>query len=211
MTCDDEAGLGRREQKKRETRQAIRDAALDLAIHNGVEGLTVEAIARKAGVSPRTFFNYFESKEDALVTQAAERSAQVRYLLLKRPAEEAPMRAFYKALLASDYFSVDPKDRARVRARQRLTQENPALMTHHLGKIAMVERDFAAALAERMGVDPSEDISPELLAAMAMSAIRVALRHWVVDDPEPLHEVLDTIFERLEHIDHFTAHLASVE
>lgn len=201
MTGHSKAVLGRREQKKRDTRRTIRDVALDLALRNGLQNLTVEAIAHTAGVSPRTFFNYFETKEDALVTQADESSEQVRKLLLDRPAHESPMQAFHQAILASDYFGHDPVDRERVLARQRLTQENPSLMSHHLGKIAMVERSFAQALAERMAVDPADDMYPELLAAITMSAIRVAVRRWVADDSRPLYELLDAAFDRLEHLD----------
>ena len=84
-------GVGNR---KRETRRAIRDAALDLALENGLENLTVEAIAQAAGVSPRTVFNYFDSKEDALVTQAAEGADEVCKLLLERPSQEPPLKRF---------------------------------------------------------------------------------------------------------------------
>jgi len=211
MTCEDEAIVGRREQKKRETRQAIRDAALDLALQQGLEKLTVEAIAQAAGVSPRTFFNYFASKEDALVTQATDGAAQVRRLLLERPSHEAPMQAFRHAILSSEYFGVDPVDRERLLARQRLTQDNPSLMAHHLGKIAMVEQEFASALAERMGVDMAEDFSPELLAAIAMSAIRIAVRRWVANNSQPLYELLDVAFERLEQIDPHVARTMTVQ
>ena len=201
MVDQHEASLGRREQKKRDTRQTIRNAALDLAIENGLENLTVEAIAQTAGVSPRTFFNYFPSKEDALVTQAAESSEQVRQLLLARPAHESPMTAFHNALLESDYFGTDPVDRDRLLARQRLTQQHPSLMAHHLGKVAMVERSFADALAERMDVNVDDDMYPELSAAIAMSAIRVAVRRWVVQGSDSLYELLDEAFHRLERMD----------
>src|SRR5699024_3194206 len=120
---------------------------------NGLETLTVEAIAHTAGVSPRTFFNYFASKEDALVTDAAEGAVQVQKLLLERPQDEPPMRAMHNAILSSEYFGAIPMNRDRVLARQRLTQENPSLLAHQLGKIAIAERTFADALAERMGTD----------------------------------------------------------
>lgn len=201
MVDQKEASLGRREQKKRDTRQAIRNAALDLAMENGLKNLTVEAIAQTAGVSPRTFFNYFPSKEDALVTQAAESSEQVRRLLLARPVHESPMTALHNALLESDYFGTDPVDRDRLLARQRLTQQHPSLMAHHLGKVAMLERSFADALAERMDVTIDKDMHPELLAAIAMSAIRVAVRRWVVQGSDSLYELLDEAFHRLERMD----------
>ncbi|HJF13283.1 MAG TPA: TetR family transcriptional regulator [Enteractinococcus helveticum] len=199
-------GLGRREQKKRETRRAIRDAALDLALENGLENLTVEAIAQAAGVSPRTVFNYFDSKEDALVTQAAEGADEVCKLLLERPSQEPPLEAFRHAVIHSDYFGADPVNRERVLARQRLTQNHPSLMAHHLGKIAMVERMFADALAERLGLDAQDDIAPQLLAAVAMSAIRVAVRQWVCKDELPLYDLFETTFKQLEHLGLVTQH-----
>jgi AcrR family transcriptional regulator len=60
----DEIGL--RDRKKRRTRQAIRAAAIDLFTQQGVEATTVDQIASAADISPRTFFNYFESKEQAV-------------------------------------------------------------------------------------------------------------------------------------------------
>ncbi len=197
---DHAAGLGRREQKKRETRRAIRDAALDLALESGVENLTVEAIAQAAGVSPRTFFNYFASKEDALVTQAAEAAAQVCKSLLERPPEEPPLAALRNALIESEYFGAEPVNRDRVLARQRLTQSHPPLLAHHLGKIATVERAFAEALAARMDLDPDHDMAPQLMAAVAISAVRVAVRQWVRQGEVPLYELLEEVFESVEHL-----------
>ncbi|WP_051129672.1 TetR/AcrR family transcriptional regulator [Yaniella halotolerans] len=204
MVFQEDAFLGRREQKKLETRRAIRDAALDLALEDGLESLTVELIAHNAGVSPRTFFNYFASKEDALVTEAAEGATQVRALLLERPAEESPMRALHHAIITSDYYGSIPPDRDRLLARQRLTQDHPSLMAHQLGKIANAERTFAVALAERMDTDIDQDLVPELLAATAVSIIRVAMRHWVAEGDRPLYELIDMAFKRFEDMDLFS-------
>jgi AcrR family transcriptional regulator len=57
---------GLRETKKRRTRQAIRAAAITLFTQQGVEATTVEQIATAADISPRTFFNYFDTKEQAV-------------------------------------------------------------------------------------------------------------------------------------------------
>lgn len=210
MAFEEDSSLGRREQKKLETRRAIRDAALDLALQNGLETLTVEAIAHTAGVSPRTFFNYFASKEDALVTDAAEGAVQVQKLLLERPQDQPPMRAMHNAILSSEYFGTIPMNRDRVLARQRLTQENPSLLAHQLGKIAIAEQTFADALAERMGTDVDRDFLPELLAALAVSVIRISMRRWVTAGDKPLYELIDIAFKQCEELDVFNDHPVGV-
>jgi len=207
MAFTEDTTLGRREKKKLETRRAIRNAALELGTELGLERLTVEAIANTAGVSPRTFFNYFSSKEDALVADATEAANQVCALLLERPAEETPMRALHNAVMDSPYFGSIQPDRERALARQRLTQHNPSLMKHQLGKIAQLEHRFADTLAQRMGVELDEDIFPELLAAMAVSMIRVAIRRWVANEEQPLYELIDAAFQQCQRLDAYNDHV----
>nr|BFF17902.1 hypothetical protein GCM10025730_14230 [Promicromonospora thailandica] len=61
------AERGLRERKKRARRLALIDAAQHLVTEHGLDAVTVEMISARAGVSPRTFFNYFESKDDAVL------------------------------------------------------------------------------------------------------------------------------------------------
>ncbi|CAM3661457.1 TetR/AcrR family transcriptional regulator [Isoptericola cucumis] len=72
-------GVGLRERKKRARAEAIVDAAQRLVLDRGLDAVTVEEIAEAAAISPRTFFNYFESKDDAVLGQGAfELGAEVR-------------------------------------------------------------------------------------------------------------------------------------
>ena len=77
---------GRRERKKLATRQALQDAALRLVADRGLEQVTVEDVSEAADVATRTFFNYFSSKEEALLGNAPEKAATVHRLVADRPA-----------------------------------------------------------------------------------------------------------------------------
>src|SRR6185369_17950347 len=80
---------GRRERKKQATREALSAAALQLALQQGVQNVRVEDIADAAGVAPRTYNNYFASREQAIVAAiAAERALRIGAALRARPEEE---------------------------------------------------------------------------------------------------------------------------
>jgi len=190
--------VGLRERKKRQTRQTIRGVALDLAIELGLENLTVEAIAGAANISPRTFFNYFAHKEDALVTDAAAAAVTLRPHIVARPAHESPLHAVRAVITDYDPFSLVHADRNRALARQKLVQEHPRLLARQLGAYAVLEAEFAHAVAERLDVDPEADLRPALVASVAAAAMRVAVRRWTADDSVQLTELLIACFDELE-------------
>lgn len=193
-----DAAVGLRERKKVETRRSIRRAALDLAIEHGLENLTVEAIAQAADISPRTFFNYFSHKEDALVTDADQAAVELRPDIVARPAEESPLHAIRAVMTTNDPFSLMNADRDRALARQKLVQDNPTLLVRQLGRYAVLEGAFAEAVAERLDVDPEADLRPALVASVAAAALRVAVRRWTVDGSVQLTELLIAAFDELE-------------
>lgn len=193
--------LGWRERKKLATRQAIKDTALNLALEFGVEVLTVEAITEAAGVAPRTFFNYFSCKEDVLVVDVAEAAAELHTLIVDRPAVEPPLRTLHAVIADSDVFGAVNVDRQRLLAQQQLVQDHPSLLSRQLAQYAAVERTFAQALAERLDVDPDQDLRPSLLAALAVSVLKVAMRRWTADGSQPLGELINSAFCLLEQGD----------
>jgi AcrR family transcriptional regulator len=167
---------GRRDRKKAETRDALRAAALRLALEHGYEQLTVEAITEAADVSLRTFFNYFASKDDALLGPDPDRAAILAAGLAERPAQEPPvvaLRAVFRQLAAS--FA----DRQPLwQARMELVRANPQLWPQMHAGFAEFERSLAAAVAARTGRDPAVDLYPGVVAAAAVGAMRVAVAHW---------------------------------
>lgn len=89
---------GRRELNKARTRRAMVDAARELARERGLEDVTAEDIADRAGVSRRTFFNYFTGIEGVVAAGLAEPLERMADALRRRPAEEEPLVAIRAAL-----------------------------------------------------------------------------------------------------------------
>ncbi|MGH3319501.1 MAG: TetR/AcrR family transcriptional regulator [Streptosporangiaceae bacterium] len=189
---------GLRERKKQATRRALRKAALRLALERGTEGLTVEEISAVADVSPRTFFNYFSCKEDALVGEDPEADAEVAEAIRARPAAESPLRSMRVVLKEIAAMHSAHANRDDMLARQRLVRENPSLLPRQLARYAAFERTLAQAVAERIGVDGERDPYPSLLAAVAVTMVRVAMHRWTTERGRGPEEYLDEAFDLLE-------------
>ena len=187
---------GLRERKKAETLAALQDAALRLADRHGVDKVSVEAIAEAAGVSPRTFFNYFASKEDAMIGKSPTDPAPLLERLRGRPADEAPLEAMRQALLASLEGLMQDPDRWALR--RRVVQRHPGLAARNAARLAEMEQDLVEEVARRIGVDPGRDPYPGTLVAAAMGGARVALSIWQDhDDAVELSTLIDRVFAAL--------------
>src|SRR5437763_2750643 len=154
--------LGRRERKKRDTRKALASAAVRLAAERGPDQITIEDIAEAADVSVRTFFNYFSSKEEAIIGVNPEGQAAFAARLLVRPADESPFEAVRNVF--RDTFTGDDMEWADERvARQELVRRHASLLPRHLAAHHDLELHLRRALEERMGVEPDSSLYPSLL------------------------------------------------
>jgi AcrR family transcriptional regulator len=164
---------GLRERKKQATREALRLAALRLAVEKGWDQVRVEDIAAEAGVSPRTFNNYFASKDEAFLATAYDRGARMQAALAARPAEEPLWPAVIEAVVHG--FVTEEVD---LRQARRITP-TPALAAEQLKAIAVIEQGLAEGIAGRIGADAERDLYPRLVAAAVISAARVTIEHWL--------------------------------
>jgi AcrR family transcriptional regulator len=162
---------GRRDRKKNETRQALREAAHRLFAEKGFSGTTIDDIAEAADVSRRTFFRYYDSKEDLLRTDVADLLPVMLAALRRRPAEEPPLAAILNALrsligpdgppaLAESLASPVGGLRARISL---------------IRLLADWEQGIADALLARAGIDSPTD-SDRLRATVTACAATSALR-----------------------------------
>jgi AcrR family transcriptional regulator len=195
-TIDEAPAPGRRQRKKLQTRRALQAAALRLALERGARDVTIEEIADAADVSPRTFFNYFSSKEEALVARDPDEVARVRGALAARLAVEPPLAALRGVLRElAGHLS---ERREEWLAHLSVVRSDPHVLAAHLAGWAELERELAAAVAERTDTDAERDLYPRLVVGAAVGAMRVAAMRWRDGDGgEPLEDLIDEAFDAL--------------
>jgi AcrR family transcriptional regulator len=193
-----EEDLGRRERKKRETRRALENAALRLATERGPDQVTVEAIADAADVSVRTFFNYFSSKEQAIIGGDGDAPLLVD-ALLARPADEPPLVAVGNVLVETFALASETWPDRRV-ARQELVRRYPSLLPRHLAAHHAIERELSRALEQRLGVEADSSLYAALVVTTAVNAMRLAIASWdATGRTEPVSAVIARAIDALAH------------
>ena len=181
VTIDEHEGLTLRERKRLAAREALSSAAIRLAMEKGLENVRVEDIAAEVGVSPRTFNNYFSSKEEAICAITIRRNGRIADLLLARPADEPIWTAVINAVM-EHYADVTGDAPREFIAKFRLLLDSDALRGEFLKAHGEVERKISLAVAQRTGTDVERDLGPMLLAGSIASAMRVGMHRWLTYD-----------------------------
>jgi|tagenome__1003787_1003787.scaffolds.fasta_scaffold20893658_2 AcrR family transcriptional regulator len=194
-----------RERKKLATRRLLRRVALDLVAERGFANVTVEDIAEAAEVSPRTFFNYFPSKEAALFGGGGDpgRASELRARIASESPGEAAMAVLrtvmtHDAEAITDEFRLlggDPADWLR---RMRVARLDPHVRAAHAAQMSMIERAIGEGLATRLGADPQADPYPWVLAAAAVGVVRACMAFWASSGGTiSLSQLIDQAFQSL--------------
>lgn len=203
MSVDENETGSRRERKRLETRNCISQAALLLTLENGgLQNVSPDEIAERAGVSPRTFHNYFHSREAALGALPGDRARRVALAFSERPAEEPFDVALAEAVVAEYALGHEP-DKADVRklhaimadgsftkeALRRVMADEGA-RPHLLESMRQLEEALTPVIGARLGLDPNQDLLPRIVAAAVNGAVRVATKYWLHEDSDAPYTAL---------------------
>jgi AcrR family transcriptional regulator len=193
---------GLRERKKRETRIALSWATIRLVVERGLDNVRIEDIAAEAGVSTRTFSNYFATKGEAIVARHFERAHAIAEQLRHRPADEPIWTAVTEAALAG--FALGEGDAEDVAPDEqwlsgvRLMVSEPALQSEFAKAGAAAEAELAAVIADRTGTDATKDLYPRLVAAAVSAALNVTVQQWLgTEPPSSMAALLRDVFGQL--------------
>lgn len=193
---------GLRERKKQETRIALSWAAIRLTVEHGYAHVRIEDIASEAGVSTRTFSNYFATKGEAIVARHHDRARAIAAALRERPAGEPIWAAVTEAALAgfalgepvTEGRAPDPSWLAGIR----LMVAEPALQGEFHKAGAAGEAEIARVVAERTGTDVDADVYPKLVAGVVAAALNVVTQQWLgAEPPRSMEDLLKDVFGRL--------------
>jgi AcrR family transcriptional regulator len=186
------ADLGLRERKKLATRAALRAAALRLASDRGVDAVTAEDIAADAGVSTRTFFNYFATKEEAFVADDLERGRRLVAVVAETP-DGVPLWPLLRRAAGAALLETDLPDREQA-LKEQLVRASPTVMAAAHAGFARLEQQLVQELDRRTG--RASGLRARLLATAALAAVRAAVETWLADDGE-FADLLDEAFDAL--------------
>lgn len=171
--------MGIRERNKVRTRRQLAEAALNLFLAQGFDETTVDEVAERAGVSRRTFFRYFDSKEAAFFANQEERLDAFRVLLEERTAAESALLSVRRACLSM--AGVYLQERELTLAQHRVVRASRQLKAYD----QQLDEKWEEALFDAL-LDDKNDADARLRARVQAGAIlgsvRAVLRAWFTDN-----------------------------
>lgn len=172
-----------RERRRRETTAEIHGAALRLVRERGFNKVTVEEISDAAGVSPRTFFNYFPSKEGALAYVPMEVADDLVAEFVS--AGPAPNPVVLDDLVALSIRNIarNPPRRDEMADMFAIAQDSIAVASAMTAQFDLHQHELTQLVVQRCGKHSDEDV-PILIAAFAMTVVKVGMQRWANEVPK---------------------------
>jgi AcrR family transcriptional regulator len=184
------AHAGLRQRKKDSSRRAIEDAAWELFAEQGYEETSINDIADRANVAPRTFFRYFPTKEAVMYPQFDELLQSVREAFRARPADEPVLTSLFESMkvLSGSLEGEASRTRQRMQMLKRPGQHPPGT-EYFRTRLAEVTSEL---VLEREGDSDDARMRARLASGMVSLLIDTAHNCWMeAGAHEPLHDVGD--------------------
>ncbi|MEF2977539.1 TetR/AcrR family transcriptional regulator [Subtercola sp. YIM 133946] len=194
------APVGLRDKKRAETRARLERAAVELVLQGGLAHATVDAISEAADVSSRTFFNYFDSKEDAILgirdlevtdESVAEHLAEYGAGSAAGPADGSGEPDIVESVVRLLFWVIGPSITTTElhASRMKVVKAHPELLSRHVTQMTRMADQLTTAIQTLLQASPAfANDSPESLAASAdvlfaicSGGVRVAVREWITE------------------------------
>src|ERR1700739_2568516 len=175
--------MGLRERRRRQTSADIRDAAVRLALERGFDKATIEEICVEAGISTRTFFNYFPNKESAIAYGPSDLPPELAADFVA--AGPAPYSVVLAELitLAAHHLRDTPPMREQAAGMLELAKTTPAVLAAFLAELERFQNQLTDIVARRQAMRSDDEI-PALISALAWRAVRSRIERWASAEPQ---------------------------
>jgi AcrR family transcriptional regulator len=187
--------LSLRERTRLAVQAELIDVAQGLFVERGYEATTVDAIAEAAGLSKRSFFRYFGSKEDLVMGKYDVLGDQLKARLSARPADEPVWTALRRMFDDVIAYTADQTNNARMGAMERIVSASPALNAAYLQRLDQMQAEIAGIVRDRehQAGRPraATDPSPEALVGAAFACLAAARRLAALPDNPPFDQLVD--------------------
>lgn len=189
---------------RQRTRQAMRDevsaVAYELFLSQGFDQTTIDQVVERAGISRSSFFRYFPTKEDVVVSSLSDYGEVLKAALEERPQDEPVWLALRNAM--NSLVTAAELDEERTRASVRMQESAPSVKARHYEKTLVWQAMLIPEVARRAGWPHSEesgDPRAEAVVVSAIACLEAATRAWAFGVPgRGLGEVLDAAMGALE-------------
>ncbi len=187
--------LGLRERRRRQTSADIRDTAVRLARQRGFDKVTIDEICAEAGVSSRTFFNYFPNKESAIAYGPSDIPPELVAEFVA--AGKAPYSVVLAELitLAAHHLRDMPPARDQAEACLELAKTTPAVLSAFLADLERFQNQLTELVVRRQKMRPDNEMAV-LISALALTAIRSGIESWTKGKPKDANDTPMPYVER---------------
>lgn len=196
---------GLRERKRREARTATQRHAIELCLEHGYDAVTVDMICDTAGISARTFYNYFGSREGAVIGDSKPQPQAHHIAEFIAARDCSHVEAF--AVMMARVWTESELDREVFVMRRRLLDATPELMALNMARVTEARGQYAAVARQRLEAhqpgltDQDYDTDAALVVSLGLGMLQVVARPWLSgDDATPLDTLVHDYFPRMRRL-----------